>query len=342
MFNKLHKYTVLVVPDHGGSVFSFRAIRIFLWMIPVFILSLIGAIYFLYEMANVHLNQANILQEQLSLKEGELQYTVIHKNKDIANLNHEIEVLTTQAEQIQVKLAELQQLEVELRDLVNNEIHPVEGQESNRLIISSLDIVKIAEVTESTLDLQALGGPYYPIDDDNPESLSTFIGELTYQGLNQQVVTLISSLSEVKDEITSYLEIMRVTPSIYPTDSHRITSQFGTRRDPFTGVWSYHSGVDIGASFNSEVYATADGVVSTVGSDQGKGNYVTINHGNGLQTRYMHLNKYIVKAKQAVEKGDVIGYVGSTGRSTGPHLHYEVIKNGKQVDPIPYLNTSGK
>lgn len=132
-------------------------------------------------------------------------------------------------------------------------------------------------------------------------------------------------------------QLQRLTPSIWPTTSKVVTSPFGYRKDPFTFSPSFHAGMDISAPENDPVYASADGTVVSTGSDKARGNNIVIEHSRGLRTWYMHLNKVLVHDGDTVQKGDTIGLLGSTGRSTGPHLHYEVIDNGVSVDPRLFL-----
>ena len=118
----------------------------------------------------------------------------------------------------------------------------------------------------------------------------------------------------------------------------KITSSFGYRENPFTGkIVESHKGIDIKAAFGSVVNSTANGVVAYAGFKGGYGNLIVLNHGNGLETYYGHLSKILVKRGQAINPGQTLGKVGSTGRSTGPHLHYEIHRNGKAINPKPFL-----
>lgn len=126
-------------------------------------------------------------------------------------------------------------------------------------------------------------------------------------------------------------------PSRKPVDDIRLTSNFGVRNDPFNGTHRMHQGIDIPGALGTPIYATADGIVSRAQWAGGYGNLVEINHGNGLQTRYGHMSKLIAQPNQRVVRGQLIGLMGSTGRSTGSHLHYEVRIAGAAVSPIPYL-----
>jgi len=126
-------------------------------------------------------------------------------------------------------------------------------------------------------------------------------------------------------------------PSRMPLSGTRLTSGYGMRSHPVLGGRRQHNGVDLAGPTGTPVYATAEGMVGRAQWFSSYGNYVQIEHGGQLQTRYGHLSSYTVSAGQMVQKGDLIGYVGSTGRSTGPHLHYEVRVAGEAVDPTPYM-----
>ncbi len=127
------------------------------------------------------------------------------------------------------------------------------------------------------------------------------------------------------------------TPSIWPVRGW-VTSPFGNRTSPFSGIPAFHEGLDIAAQTGTPVVAPADGVVVKAGFSTGYGNMVEISHGYGIKTVFGHNSRLNVKAGQQVKRGDVISYVGDTGSSTGPHLHYEVRLNGIAVNPVRYLN----
>ncbi|MGB3738164.1 MAG: M23 family metallopeptidase [Pontixanthobacter sp.] len=126
-------------------------------------------------------------------------------------------------------------------------------------------------------------------------------------------------------------------PSRMPLDNAALTSDYGMRTHPVLGGRRSHKGVDLAASTGTPIFATADGIVSKAGRFSSYGKYVSIEHGAQLQTRFAHMSRIAVNHGDRVKKGDVIGYVGSTGRSTGPHLHYEVRIAGEAVNPIPYM-----
>jgi len=125
-------------------------------------------------------------------------------------------------------------------------------------------------------------------------------------------------------------------PNLWPVEG-QVTGSFGERIDPFNGEGAFHSGVDIGSSYGHAIIAPADGVVTLTETMGGYGKTIMINHGNGISTRYGHLSGFAVTVGQHVQRGDLIGYVGESGRSTGPHLHYEVRINDTPVNPYKYL-----
>lgn len=129
-------------------------------------------------------------------------------------------------------------------------------------------------------------------------------------------------------------------PQYMPADHYSISSYFGVRRDPFTGRAAMHPGLDLKGAYGSPIYAAAAGTVTFVGRNGGYGNEVEINHGNGLVTRYGHMSATRAKIGEHVEAGTVIGAIGSTGRSTGPHLHFEVRLNGTAINPRPFLESA--
>jgi murein DD-endopeptidase MepM/ murein hydrolase activator NlpD len=126
-------------------------------------------------------------------------------------------------------------------------------------------------------------------------------------------------------------------PSGRPTGSPMLTSSYGYRRDPFNGHAAFHAGLDFPGRYGQPINAAADGKVSYAGQRQGYGNVVEVTHGNGIMTRYAHLSGFAARVGQSVARGDTIGRMGSTGRSTGTHLHFEVRLNGQAVNPRPFL-----
>ena len=163
------------------------------------------------------------------------------------------------------------------------------------------------------------------------ERLSNGLDHLGKQAKIQSI-----SFQELDNFFKNQKSLLSSTPSIWPTRGW-VTSGFGFRKSPFTGLREKHEGWDIAARNGAPVRTTADGVVVVEGREYGYGNLVEIDHGYGLVTRYGHNSKHLVKVGDRVKRGQVIALVGNTGRSTGPHLHYEVLLNGVPVNPKNYI-----
>jgi murein DD-endopeptidase MepM/ murein hydrolase activator NlpD len=160
--------------------------------------------------------------------------------------------------------------------------------------------------------------------------------EDTFGVLRDLLQGLEHRLRYVRRDVERRELLASATPSIWPAHGW-LTGTFGGRSDPFTGEPGYHQGIDISTEKGQPVYATADGTVEGASYTGDYGNLIVLRHGFGLSTRYGHLSSFVAKIGQSVKRGDVIGYVGSTGRSTGSHLHYEILTNGKLINPLQLL-----
>jgi murein DD-endopeptidase MepM/ murein hydrolase activator NlpD len=154
--------------------------------------------------------------------------------------------------------------------------------------------------------------------------------------LQSEAASQETSLSEIEKVLQTKREILTHTPSIWPVQGW-VTSDFGFRPDPFTGLIQMHEGIDISNRTGTIVVAPANGFISDIGNDWAHGKFLVISHGFGMTSRYSHLNKALVKTGQKVKRGDKIAEVGTTGKTTGPHLHYEVRLNGIPVNPMRYI-----
>lgn len=167
-----------------------------------------------------------------------------------------------------------------------------------------------------------------------PPSLTS--PEDTFGVLRELLEGLEGHLRLVRRDVERREALAAATPSIWPAHGW-LSDRFGQRSDPFTGHADFHSGLDISTDKGEPVFATAAGRVESASYSGAYGNLVMINHGFGLSTRYGHLSRFAVKAGEQVKRGDVIGYVGATGRATGSHLHYEVLANGQLLNPLQLL-----
>lgn len=162
--------------------------------------------------------------------------------------------------------------------------------------------------------------------------------ENTFNVLKDLLQGLESRLQTVRSNVDKRNSLAAATPSIWPTHGW-LSSSMGNRADPLTGEKDFHPGLDISADTGDPVYATADGKITTAAMAGNYGNLVVIDHGYGIETRYGHLSAFKVREGQPVKRGDLLGLVGATGRTTGSHLHYEVRANGRILNPLQLLLT---
>jgi murein DD-endopeptidase MepM/ murein hydrolase activator NlpD len=184
---------------------------------------------------------------------------------------------------------------------------------------------------------RASGGSTQPNAQVSSVLSSSFISpEDTFGVLRNLLKGLESRLSSVRRDVEQQEALAGATPSIWPAYGW-LTGTFGGRSDPFTGEPGFHQGLDIATEKGQPVYATANGVIESAERSGDYGNLIVIRHEFGLATRYGHLSSFRVKPGDPVSRGDVIGLVGSSGRSTGAHLHYEILFNGKLINPLSLL-----
>jgi murein DD-endopeptidase MepM/ murein hydrolase activator NlpD len=180
--------------------------------------------------------------------------------------------------------------------------------------------------------LFALGSKKAVLDNYTPDES----GSIDLEELKKQISASMDSVKDIKVYLGEQRDRFLATPQGWPAEG-RITSGFGMRVHPISGVRKLHTGDDISLSRGTPLHATADGIVSFADRSAGNGNIVVLEHGYGYSTVYAHDSKILVHPGQKVKRGDIIAYSGSTGVSTGPHVHYEVWKNGQSVNPEPFL-----
>jgi murein DD-endopeptidase MepM/ murein hydrolase activator NlpD len=178
-----------------------------------------------------------------------------------------------------------------------------------------------------------------PTGGPETDGVSVQIPDLTkmLDTLEQKVDLRDSQLAALENVILARDLNEQIHPEGRPTKGGFISSGFGDRQDPFTGHEAFHRGIDFAGSAGSEVTAVATGVVTWAGQRSGYGSLIEVNHGNGYITRYAHNQRALVTVGQTVTRGQAIALMGSTGRSTGPHVHFEVLKNGRQINPASFL-----
>ncbi len=204
---------------------------------------------------------------------------------------------------------------------------------------SALDpgVAKTMEKLPALVKARAMGGST-EADRTAQRTLSSLgTPEDTFGLLRTLLESLESRLNVVSRTVDRRNALAAATPSIWPAQGW-LSSTMGHRADPFTGDDDFHAGLDIAGERGQPVFATAAGTVTHLGFQGGYGNLIVLDHGFGLETRYGHLLNYGVKMGAKVKRGDIIGHVGNTGRSTGYHLHYEVLANGKLLNPLQLLS----
>lgn len=294
---KSRDFTVIVIPHQGEQVWNVK--------VPLLLFQAIGVllVVLLVVMAGWAKSYISFREEAVSVAE---------LREENRRLNREVDLLAQETVGLKEEVAELDALSAEVRNLIEESDVSGEGalfaaDKEERALIGSRGGNDLIDRTADNISfLQAL----LPVKE--------------------------KEMSQLKEGVEEYQRELEATPSIWPAEG-RVSSRFGPRTSPVSGRREFHKGLDIAAPRGQPVYAAAKGVVETATYRGGFGNVVIIEHGYGYRTLYAHLSRFKVEAGDEVEKGDVIGGIGSTGFSTGPHLHYEVHKNGVAEDPEKYL-----
>src|SRR5689334_5847044 len=229
---------------------------------------------------------------------------------------------------------ELSKLQRENRDLQSANEQFSKSVESLRTQLRTVEdrTRKLAIIAGiSTLDETSQGGVGGPRQNDDGNPFRDDVDKMSFRSHRVE-----RDLSVLEEKFVAQAQLLSSTPSIAPVRGI-LTDGFGGRSDPFTGEPGTHNAVDISSAVGQAVRAPADGIVVKAEWANGYGNVIYLSHGYGYSTRYGHLSSYAAKPGQHVKRGDIIGYVGSTGRSTGPHLHYEVRLNNNAVNPLEYI-----
>lgn len=248
---------------------------------------------------------------------GQMALKVVDQRDEIIQQRLQIQAFANQINDLKNKLVKLNQLEEKIRVIAN--LEPLDGEE-NRFGVGGA----APEDLDPQLELNQR-------HDLLMRDMHRQINELDTQSLSQadRFDTLLGKLEGQRNLLAS-------TPAIRPTKGW-MTSRFGYRTSPFTDRKEFHKGVDIAHRKGTPILATADGVVTFAGKKGQMGKLVVIDHGHGVVTRYAHLSEILKKKGETIKRGDMIAQMGSSGRSTGPHLHYEVHLNGVPVNPEKYI-----
>ncbi|WAA09581.1 M23 family metallopeptidase [Fervidibacillus albus] len=238
------------------------------------------------------------------------------------NQQAELELLAQKLEDETTKNEQLQQIVTVLEERSGETKAYLEQ-------LSALENRMRTYINELPSVIEPMGGTQILVDEEEPIQ-----GDTNVINQSTELIERFEQTLAIVDEVS---EELQYTPTAWPTIPNTITSEYGIRSDPFNYATSFHSGIDIRGSYGTPVFAAADGKVIFAEYYGGYGNTIKIQHNGTYTTLYGHLSKIDVDVGDTVKKGDIIGAIGSTGRSTGPHLHYEIIKNGKTVNPKPYF-----
>lgn len=297
------KFTILVIPEGTNRVNRFSLPRIIL---PLVLAVLVGAV----GMAGYWFHQYNSLRADLP---------------DLRNLQEQNRRQEAQIDTFASRLSEFKQQMGKLKSF-------------NR----RLRVMANLEKPSSSDDAFGVGGPEVH-QGGSGVKLTNTMGERRVMIMRRDLDQMANDAEterSIQKELAKFLQerrsVLASTPSVWPVHGW-VTSGYGYRISPFTGKRQFHAGLDISTRTGSPIVSPAAGVVTFAGREGGYGNMLVINHGHGLVTRYGHLSSFAVKLGQKIARGQKVGAVGSTGRSSGPHLHYEVLMSGVPTNPRYYI-----
>jgi murein DD-endopeptidase MepM/ murein hydrolase activator NlpD len=294
-------FTLMIIPSRKSTV---KKISLSTVLVRILIISsalvILIALYVVYDYASIQRDKAELVRLRVQTKEQSQQ----------------VQDLALKIDEFSDRMEELRQSDKKLRILAT-----YQTKHDKRLLLGIGGSNKETRIREL-------------LDQDQQKLISGMRKGIA--ALNEDAINREKSFNELMIFLREQRSLLAVTPNIWPVKGW-VTSEFGIRESPFTSGVEFHKGLDIATRFGKEVVAPADGLVIAVSELTQDGNLIKIDHGHGLVTAYAHLSKVLVKQGLRVKRGDVIGYVGDTGRSTGSHLHYAVFVNKVPVNPRRYL-----
>ena len=310
--NKKYNFSIPIAATAGEHII-FKVKKRYFFIVSLILCILFCFVY--YQSAKLSLANKTLEQKEQALRSAIEQKKTLEKENEIYSKN--ITEIQEQTNDLKNKVTEINDIKNQIYDKLNP-LGIESPEDSSEDISSNNDLDSDSKIA--------------PLDITVKETSQTLLS------LNNTVSQEKDNLIELSDNLNTLITSIDSTPSFLPVDGI-ITSYFGTREDPFDGSSKHHNALDICVKEGTKVRATASGkVIKSEYSTGGYGYYVEIDHGNGLKTLYAHNSELAVNVGQKVDKGDVISYSGSTGRSTGPHVHYEVILNDKNVNPLLYVD----
>lgn len=324
------RMTLLVLRDANQPVKQVQVSKPLVVAVPLIaLLSISGLIVSLQIQSS---RTVNDLEGMLQAQQLRFEATVTDKDAAIERLQNEVIALSGQSRDIMDRMERMAELETELQKFIDKY-----GSESSGSQASGSG--KLSMDDSGRYASEGVGGEFIAVHETEIEQLA--------EDTRGQFAEMSKLLDEMEQNMPATLQIaeqtrikLAGTPTEWPTLSKRITSNFGYRSDPFSGRAAFHAGIDIAGKTGDPIYAAGAGKVVTVASDSSHGKYIVIEHPEGLESWYLHLSKITVSEGDEISKGQQIGKLGNTGRSTGPHLHFEILKKGKTIDPLPYLKSN--
>jgi len=297
---KKRYFTIMIIPHNEESVLNLRIPMYFFQFLSIVLIGGLIAVFIWFN---------SLWKLQSDAAESSQLRT---ENR---TLQEDIDQMAQETEELVEYVKHLEQLTMEVRQMVDL---PVDEQQEHEVL------TYLGDNEQGRILASRGGNPVIERNQANISHLHSFLPELS------------EDLFQLKEDVTDYKLEMAATPSIWPTQG-RVTSEFGPRSAPFSGRREFHYGIDIAGPRGTPIYAVADGIIDLATYRRGLGNTVIIEHGYGYRTVYAHLSDFEVSEGQEIEEGELIGSMGSTGFSTGPHLHYEVHVDGVAVEPRDYL-----
>lgn len=319
--------TLLILRDSQTSVRQLYLPRPVMIYVPLAAVMAISSL-----IISLHVRSADRiagLENQLFQQQLTMEAVVSDKNEALRRLQSQVASLSEDSRDFQQRLGSVSELQKQLEAFLK----------TNHISITPSPEAKLS-AADQTVPFQ-IGGELIAVHDvGNSAGTDALVQETEedFTAMNALLDKMQAMVPVQLQAAKARIEAISGTPSFWPTPSRRITSSFGYRTDPFTGKSAFHAGIDIGGNVGDPVYAAAAGKVTTVQKDGSRGNYIIIQHPGGLETWYMHLSSAAVKVGDTVLKGGTIGRLGNTGRSTGPHLHFQVMKQHQPVNPLPYVD----
>jgi len=293
-------YTVFVVPQDPSRVRKLR--------LP---LNLLRAIFIMLGISFAAFSFMIFDYTQVKLKTHELNSL----KKENAVQKIQLQAFASKVSDLEFHMAKLKQFDKKLRIITN------------------------MEVPAGSSQVLGIGGPSFEEDTATLEGARAGLIKQMHSDLDQlkaEAMAQEKSFTELNEHLFKQTSLFASTPAIWPARGW-VTSNFGYRISPFTGLRQMHEGMDIANAMGTLVLAPANGIVSRVDRENGLGKNITINHGYGILTKYGHLSETYVHVGKRVKRGEKIAAIGNTGRSTGPHLHYEIVVNGVNINPEKYI-----